>query len=63
MNEKSPETITELRALEANCAAAYFRAWQGTPINYDLLGNFERAFDLIWLTPGELAAWNVHITY
>jgi CRISP-associated protein Cas1 len=34
LDEKSPETITELRALEANCAAAYFRAWQGTPIKW-----------------------------
>ena len=34
LDEKSPETITELRALEANCAAAYFRAWQGIPIKW-----------------------------
>jgi CRISP-associated protein Cas1 len=32
LDDKSPQTITELRALEANCAAAYFRAWKGTPI-------------------------------
>jgi CRISP-associated protein Cas1 len=34
LDEKSPATITELRALEANCAAAYFRAWQGIPIKW-----------------------------
>jgi CRISPR-associated protein Cas1 len=33
-DEKSPATITELRGLEANCAAAYFRAWQGIPIKW-----------------------------
>jgi CRISP-associated protein Cas1 len=34
LDEKSPETITELRTLEANCAAAYFRSWQGIPIKW-----------------------------
>jgi CRISPR-associated endonuclease Cas1 len=34
LDEKSPAIITELRALEANCAAAYFRAWQGMPIKW-----------------------------
>jgi CRISPR-associated protein Cas1 len=34
IDEKSPGTVTELRALEANCAAAYFRAWQGIPIKW-----------------------------
>lgn len=29
-----PNSIVELRALEANCAAAYFRAWQGMPIKW-----------------------------
>ena len=27
-------SIVELRALEANCAAAYFRSWQGMPIKW-----------------------------
>ncbi len=27
-------TITELRALEANCAASYFRSWGGMPIKW-----------------------------
>jgi CRISP-associated protein Cas1 len=34
LDGKSPETIIELRALEANCAAAYFRSWQGMPIKW-----------------------------
>ncbi len=34
LDGKSPATITELRALEANCAAAYFRAWQRMPIKW-----------------------------
>jgi CRISPR-associated protein Cas1 len=34
LDGKSPETIIELRALEANCAAAYFRSWQGIPIKW-----------------------------
>jgi CRISP-associated protein Cas1 len=29
-----PNSIVELRALEANCAAAYFRSWQGIPIKW-----------------------------
>jgi CRISPR-associated protein Cas1 len=34
LDAKLPETIVELRALEANCAAAYFRAWHGMPIKW-----------------------------
>jgi CRISP-associated protein Cas1 len=34
LEENPPETIIELRALEVNCAAAYFRSWVGTPINW-----------------------------
>ena len=33
LEENPPETIVELRALEANCAASYFRSWVGMPIN------------------------------
>jgi CRISP-associated protein Cas1 len=29
-----PNSIVELRALEANCAAAYFRSWSGMPIKW-----------------------------
>jgi CRISP-associated protein Cas1 len=34
LEENPPETISELRALEANCAAAYFRSWVGIPIKW-----------------------------
>jgi CRISP-associated protein Cas1 len=34
LDENPPETIFELRALEANCAAAYFRSWVGIPIKW-----------------------------
>jgi CRISPR-associated protein Cas1 len=34
LDENPPETITELRALEANCAASYFRSWVGIPIKW-----------------------------
>ena len=30
----SPKSISELRVLEANAAAAYFRAWKGIPISW-----------------------------
>jgi hypothetical protein len=29
-----PEDISELRTLEANCAASYFRSWVGVPIKW-----------------------------
>ena len=29
-----PNSIIELRALETNCAAAYFRSWQGIPVKW-----------------------------
>jgi CRISP-associated protein Cas1 len=34
LEEKPPETISELRALEAHCAASYFRSWVGIPIKW-----------------------------
>ncbi len=34
LEENPPETIFELRALEANCAASYFRSWVGMPIKW-----------------------------
>ena len=34
LNENPPETISELRFLEANCAACYFRSWGGIPIKW-----------------------------
>jgi CRISP-associated protein Cas1 len=34
LDENPPEIISELRALEANCAAAYFRSWVGMAIKW-----------------------------
>jgi CRISP-associated protein Cas1 len=34
LDEYPPENISELRALEANCAASYFRSWVGTPMRW-----------------------------
>ena len=34
LEENPPENISELRALEANCAASYFRSWVGMPIKW-----------------------------
>jgi hypothetical protein len=34
LEENPPETISELRTLEANCAASYFRRWVGLPIKW-----------------------------
>jgi CRISP-associated protein Cas1 len=34
LEENPPENLSELRALEANCAASYFRSWVGMPIKW-----------------------------
>jgi CRISPR-associated protein Cas1 len=34
LDENPPETVSEVRTLEANCAAAYFRSWVGMPIRW-----------------------------
>ena len=34
LDAREPNSIVELRALEANCAATYFRSWQGMPIKW-----------------------------
>ena len=34
IEETPPETVSELRSLEANCAASYFRSWGGMPIKW-----------------------------
>jgi len=34
LDERQPKTISDLRILEANAAAAYFRAWKGIPIKW-----------------------------
>ena len=34
LEEDPPENTSKLRALEANCAASYFRSWVGMPIKW-----------------------------
>jgi CRISPR/Cas system-associated endonuclease Cas1 len=34
LNENRPLNVTELRALEANATAAYFRAWREIPVRW-----------------------------
>ncbi len=34
LDENCPKSPLEIMALEANCAAAYFRSWVGIPINW-----------------------------
>jgi CRISP-associated protein Cas1 len=34
LEENPPEIISELRALEANCATSYFRSWVAVPIKW-----------------------------
>src|SRR3984957_6836020 len=34
LEENPPEAVSNLRALEANCAASYFRSWVGMPIKW-----------------------------
>jgi CRISP-associated protein Cas1 len=34
LEENPPESIPELRTLEANCAASYFRSWVGMPMKW-----------------------------
>src|ERR1700730_11993670 len=38
LDEMRPRTISQLRVLEANAAAAYFRAWKGMPIKWRGIG-------------------------
>jgi len=45
-----PETISELRVLEANCAASYFRSWGGIPIQWR--GTGRRPIPDNWLSIG-----------
>jgi CRISP-associated protein Cas1 len=50
LEENPPETISELRALEANCAASYFRSWVGMPIKW--LGTCRRPIPVDWYSIG-----------
>jgi CRISP-associated protein Cas1 len=51
LNENPPETISELRALEANCAAFYFRSWVGMPIKWR--GTSRRPIPANWHSIGQ----------
>jgi CRISP-associated protein Cas1 len=46
LDERQPKTISQLRALEANAAAAYFRAWKGMPIKWR--GSSKRPIPETW---------------
>jgi CRISPR-associated endonuclease Cas1 len=51
LDASEPKTILELRALEANAAAAYFRAWRGTPIKWR--GTSRRPIPETWKKIGQ----------
>jgi CRISPR-associated protein Cas1 len=51
LEENPPENISELRALEANCAAAYFRSWVGMPIKWR--GTSRRPIPDNWRSVGQ----------
>ena len=49
LDENPPTNVTELRALEAKAAAAYFRAWRGVPIKWrsKAAGQFPKSWKTI----------------
>jgi CRISP-associated protein Cas1 len=51
LEENPPENISELRALEANCAATYFRSWVGLPIKWR--GTSRRPIPDNWRSVGQ----------
>ena len=51
LEENPPEVIFELRALEANCAASYFRSWVGIPIKWS--GTSRRPIPDNWHSIGQ----------
>jgi len=51
LDENPPINVTELRALEANAAAAYFRAWRGIPIKWR--GTSRRPIPETWKEIGQ----------
>jgi CRISPR-associated protein Cas1 len=51
LDARQPNSIVELRALEANAAAAYFRAWKGMPIKWR--GVSRRPIPDAWRTIGQ----------
>lgn len=54
LNDNPPPNVTELRALEANAAAAYFRAWRGMPIKWR--GTSRRPIPEAWKEIGQRAS-------
>jgi CRISP-associated protein Cas1 len=54
LEENPPETISELRALEANCAASYFRSWVGIPIKWR--GTSRRPIPENWYFVGQCSS-------
>jgi CRISP-associated protein Cas1 len=51
LEENPPQSITDLRVLEANCAASYFRSWQGIPIKWR--GTSRRPIPDNWAVVGQ----------
>jgi CRISPR-associated protein Cas1 len=51
LDEGRPNSITELRTMEANAAAAYFRAWKGIPIKWR--GTSKRPIPNSWKEIGQ----------
>ena len=51
LDESPPINVTELRALEAKAAAAYFRAWRGIPIKWR--GTSRRPIPEAWKEIGQ----------
>jgi CRISPR-associated endonuclease Cas1 len=51
LDESPPQSIVELRALEANCAASYFRSWVGMPIKWR--GTSRRPIPESWNSIGQ----------
>jgi CRISPR-associated protein Cas1 len=51
LEENRPETVSELRAIEANCAASYFRSWVGMPVKWR--GTSRRPIPDSWLSVGQ----------
>jgi CRISPR-associated endonuclease Cas1 len=50
LEETPPETVSELRTLEANCAASYFRSWMGIPSKWR--GTSRRPIPDVWRSIG-----------
>jgi CRISP-associated protein Cas1 len=51
LDENPPETVSELRTLEANCAASYFRSWVGMQVKWR--GTSRRPIPDSWHSVGQ----------